>query len=68
MADKIRDKLIDAPCIFCGYNGPGYFQRGSHKVGCPWHSIGGAQEREDALNEWLLGIMARNFYRERAED
>lgn len=26
---------VDAPCIVCGYNGPGFYQPGSHKDGCP---------------------------------
>jgi len=43
-------KLTDAPCIFCGYNGPEYYRRGSHAADCPWHSIGEQHAREVALD------------------
>jgi len=23
--------VLDAPCVFCGYDGPNYLQKGSHK-------------------------------------
>ena len=32
---------LSAPCTWCGYNGSGYWQRGSHKPDCPWYQIGG---------------------------
>ena len=54
--------LLDAPCRFCGYNGPRYWQSGTHDYECPWHKISGADERQkkvaDEVNKRLT------FYRE----
>jgi len=41
--------LLEAPCIFCGYNGPGYWQAGTHTLDCPWHGIGCLSERAAML-------------------
>lgn len=41
--------LLNAPCIFCGYNGDGYYQSGTHSKDCPWHNVGGDSERYGAL-------------------
>jgi len=41
--------LLAAPCIFCGYNGPGYYQAKTHKKHCYWYYVGGLQEREFAF-------------------
>ena len=46
--DKIS-KLLEAPCLFCGYKGHGYFQTHTHDKSCPWYDIGGGFEREEAL-------------------
>ena len=43
------DELLDAPCIFCNYNGQGYYQAHTHKVWCPFYEIGGDIERENAI-------------------
>ncbi|MBW1724076.1 MAG: hypothetical protein JRJ33_01605 [Deltaproteobacteria bacterium] len=43
------DELLDPPCIFCGYNGPGYYQVHTHKKHCPFYNIGGDWEREHAI-------------------
>ena len=43
--------LVEAPCVFCGYNGPNYWQAGSHDKNCPWHDVGGGYERMDLLRE-----------------
>lgn len=48
MAAKLSD-LLEAPCCFCKYNGPGYFQKHTHEKDCPWHDIGGMDEREKEL-------------------
>lgn len=37
--------LLEAPCLFCGYNGSGYFQTGTHSKDCPWYGIGGEKDR-----------------------
>lgn len=50
------NKLTDAPCIFCGYSGPEYYQRGSHAEDCPWHSIGGGYERVAAISDVARGM------------
>ena len=46
-AEMIYNVLLDAPCNFCGYNGPGYFQAGTHYLQCVWYSVGGYSERID---------------------
>lgn len=38
-------------CLFCGYNGEGYWQHHTHTRNCPWYEIGGFQERAEALPE-----------------
>ena len=42
-------KLLEAPCLFCGYKGQGYFQTGTHSEDCPWYGVGGLEERAFAL-------------------
>ena len=41
--------LLDAPCLWCGYNGRGYYQVGTHDKSCIWHTVGGRNERLDRL-------------------
>ena len=41
--------ILDAPCVFCGYNGRGYWQKGTHNKHCPWCELGGGAERAKAL-------------------
>lgn len=48
MDTKLRD-LLEAPCCFCGYSGPGYYQKNTHTPNCPWHTIGGLGDREKEL-------------------
>lgn len=48
MLFKINE-ILDAPCIFCGYNGPNYWQPHTHNKSCPFFEIGGDREREHAL-------------------
>lgn len=43
--------LLRAPCVFCGYNGERYYQRGSHSPDCPWHDVGGLRDRVDSLRD-----------------
>jgi hypothetical protein len=45
------EHLLSAPCLWCGYNGSGYWQEGSHDQACPWHKIGGVGEREQVLKK-----------------
>ena len=47
--------ILDAPCKWCGYNGSGYWQAGTHKPECPFYRIGGARERANIMqNKPLL--------------
>lgn len=41
--------LLDAPCVFCGYNGQRYYSEWTHAKSCPWYSVGGAAERTEQL-------------------
>lgn len=43
------DALLDAPCIFCGYNGAGYWQKGTHSKDCRLSDVGGFDDRRKAL-------------------
>jgi hypothetical protein len=43
------DAMLDAPCVFCGYNGAGYWQSGTHAKDCRWYSVGGYVDRHKAL-------------------
>ena len=49
MSEK-RD-MLEAPCLYCGYNGKGYWQKGTHDKICPWHNVGGITEREELLRQ-----------------
>ena len=47
------DRLLKAPCKVCGYNGKGYWQKGTHKKWCFFYNIGGDYEREQfVLKDW----------------
>lgn len=43
--------FLEAPCAFCGYNGPNYWQKGTHAVHCPWSNIGGAADRDAQMTQ-----------------
>lgn len=43
------NSLLDAPCLWCGYNGSGYYQAGTHDQSCIWRDVGGERERIDRL-------------------
>lgn len=47
---KLND-LLSAPCGCCGYNGPGYWQAGTHKESCPFFTIGGETDRQEFIND-----------------
>lgn len=34
-----------APCVFCQYNGEGFYQPQTHGTSCPWENVGGLTER-----------------------
>ena len=46
-------RLLGAPCVFCGYNGPGYWQSGTHDWRCPWYWRVGFEERQRVLSAFL---------------
>ncbi len=47
--DEVENALLCSPCVFCDYNGQGYWQVGTHDKKCPWHKWGGGTERNDML-------------------
>jgi hypothetical protein len=51
-------RLLDAPCLFCAYDGQGYYQSGTHSTDCPWHVVGGSRAREVALPAVLTAALA----------
>ena len=42
-------ELMNAPCVFCEYNGENYWQVNTHSANCPWYSVGGYTDREESL-------------------
>lgn len=55
-----RDEaLLNAPCIFCGYDGQGYWQAGTHASNCPWANIGSSCFRENKLRKFIQAELAR---------
>ena len=46
----------DAPCIFCGYNGPNYYQPKTHDRNCPFYN---SFDREDDLREIFSALRPR---------
>lgn len=44
-----QSAMLDAPCLWCGYNGEGYWQPTTHELTCPWHNVGGRFDRLDRL-------------------
>ncbi len=49
LEDVARTVACIVPCIFCGYNGRDFFQRGTHANGCRVRDVGGATERAALL-------------------
>lgn len=45
-----QSAMLDAPCLWCGYNGEGYWQPTTHELTCPWHNVGGRFDRVVALD------------------
>ena len=42
--------LLSAPCLWCGYNGAGYYQPGTHAARCRWRSVGGLAGRSKEIS------------------
>uniref|UniRef100_A0A6M3KX25 Uncharacterized protein n=1 Tax=viral metagenome TaxID=1070528 RepID=A0A6M3KX25_9ZZZZ len=55
-----RHDVLDAPCIFCGYNGVGYWQGKTHSKECPWYETGGGYERKVRLLSALSGVLGKS--------
>jgi len=51
--------ILDAPCVFCGYNGKGYWQVGTHSKKCPFNALGGMEERRGAFRDILVSKEAQ---------
>lgn len=51
------EKLLAAPCVFCGYNGPNYWQPNVHPEHCVFAKIGSASMREDLIKMKLHDLM-----------
>lgn len=49
--------LLEAPCVFCGYNGRGYWQSTTHDKECPWFMLGGYEERKQSLRKTIKSIL-----------
>lgn len=43
------DDILENPCLFCGYNGGGYWMIETHDKRCPWHHVGGIKERKETI-------------------
>ena len=61
MDDVYLENLIKSPCVFCGYNGPGYYQTAAHKTVCPFYKIGGNLSRENYL-KFIIPTLLKNYY------
>lgn len=57
--DSATKELLQAPCLFCQYNGQGYWQSGSHPASCPWSTVGGIDSRYKLFRQ-TLGLVMRN--------
>ena len=50
------EKLLNAPCICCGYNGRGYWQKETHDYYCPFYEVGGVLDRIEKVRKILTGF------------
>jgi len=51
----LKTYFNQAPCIFCGYDGPGFYQNDTHDKSCPYYS--NSIDREDFIEHYLLPYM-----------
>ena len=50
------DYLIQAPCIFCGYDGQDFWSAGTHESKCLMHPVDGADSRLKALRKEIRNL------------
>lgn len=53
------NNLLDAPCVFCGYNGSEYWQSGTHLRICPWWYFTGKSDRKTQLRNVLHNMFIK---------
>ena len=53
----MESNLLNAPCVFCEYDGELYWQIETHDEKCPWYMVGGEKDRAS-----LLPYVIRNLY------
>lgn len=59
---------LKAPCIFCAYNGPRYWQAFTHHVLCPWYKLAGVNDRKNALREVIRTLLVQDGLRQAAQE
>lgn len=55
----MSELVLEAPCVFCKYDGEGYWQAGTHQCGCPVGGIAGRGSRVLAIRFILHRLAAR---------
>lgn len=59
---QVVERATSSPCLFCGYNGEGFWQPLTHARNCPWHGVGGKDEREQKLASRLRETMTSRVF------
>ena len=44
--------MLEAPCKCCGYNGPNYWQKGTHHHDCPLRTMSAGERGAYVLEHW----------------
>jgi len=52
----MREKVLDPPCILCGYNHENYWEKHSHDITCPFYHIAGAKKRHKLLTTFVESV------------
>jgi hypothetical protein len=58
----IMNKLLKAPCVYCGYNGEGYWQKHTHHENCPFYNSGGEEGRYVVLEQLGVYVIGPDIY------
>jgi len=56
MSNEYGKELLDAPCVFCGYNRENYWQTETHDRKCPWFHVGREESRQKLLRATINGL------------